>query len=369
MKKYKFPIKIAILIPTLAYGGAEKLILEELRILCKDKRFIFEVILPFSKGPLYEEFKKLSINIISFNSSHNKIGLIITYFKIYKYLKKRKFNIIHIHTIYNPFVVLLCKVTMFSKVYLTIHRYTKFTFTQILSFYFSDKVIACGKNLANFLLQYLPERKVFLLLNGIKESHKVYNVSQLKELKSNYGVQNNYPVVLSIGRLTKQKGYTYLIKSISLLKNDYPKIKLIIAGDGELREKLEDLIRELNLNNNIKLLGIIKNVFELFKISDVYVNSSLSEALPLTLLEAMSSRIPMVVTNVSGNKELVINGKTGLLINPKSEHEIAKAIKKLIDNPELGKRLAENGYKLFKEKYTIEKHCENLANLYLSGLS
>ena len=360
------PIKIAILLPTLAYGGAEKLVLDELRILCKDERFNFEVILPFSKGPLYEEFKKLGIKIKNFNSSHDKIEMIITYLKIYKYLRKRKFDIIHLHTIYNPLVVLICKAAAFHKVYSTIHRYTKFTFTQTLSFHLPDKIIACGKKLANFLTRYVPEKKVFLLLNGIKEYNKVYDTKQLKKLKSDYEVQDNYPVVLSIGRLTKQKGYTYLIKSVSFLKNDYPKVKLLIAGDGELREELQKLIKELNLTGHVRLLGIVKNVFELFQISDIYVNSSLWEALPLTLLEAMSSKIPIVATNVSGNSEVIIDGQTGLLIKPKSEHEIAKAVKKIINNPTLDKKLAENAYKLFKEKYTIEKHCENLANLYLS---
>ena len=361
MKRDKFPIKIAILLPTLAYGGAEKLILDELKVLCKDRRFNFEVILLFEKGPLYDEFKRLSLRIKAFESSHNPFKIMISYLKIYRYLRLKKFDLLHIHLLYKP-VILIFKFIN-AKFLLTVHNIRAFSFFEKVGFFFPDKVIACGERTYQFLTRYISNSKVVLLPNGVEEHNIKYDKAKLKV---KYKIKDNYPIILSIGRLTQEKGFVYLIKSVSLLKKDFPRIKLLIAGDGELREKLQGLINELDLVNHVKLLGIIKNVFELFKISDAYVNSSLWEGLPMTLLEAMSMKIPIIATDVGSNSEVVINGYTGLLVKPQSEYEIAKAVKKIINNPTLGKKLAENAYKLFKEKYTIEKHCENLANLYLS---
>lgn len=360
----KTPIKIAIVLPTLAYGGAEKLVLEELRVLSKDNRFAFELILLFEPGPLFEEFNNLDIKIKVFNSSHKPLEIIFTYFMLYRYVRREKFDIVHVHLLCKPIILILK--FLGSKFLLTVHNTERaFSFLEKITFVLSDKVIACGVGTYQFLKRFVADSKLFLLSNGIRRK-KIK--AKVEELKSRYNIQNNFPTILSIGSLTYQKGFEYLIKSIALLKVDYPKIKLLIAGDGKLRDSLQGLIGKLGLDEHITLLGIVKNVFELFELSDIYVNSSLWEGLPLTLLEAMSMKIPIIATNVGGNSEVIIDSQTGLLIKPESEYEIAEAIKKLVNNSEFAERLADNGYKLFKEKYTIEKHCEKLANLYLSML-
>ena len=342
----KTPIKIAIVLPTLAYGGAEKLVLEELRVLSKDNRFAFELILLFEPGPLFEEFKNLDIKIKVFNSSHNPLQVVVTYIMLYNYIRKEKFDLIHVHLLYNPIILILKFVG--SKFLLTVHSTERaFSFLEKITFRLSDKVIACGVGTYQFLKRFVADSKLFLLPNGIRQ--KQININDLEELKVRYNIEGNFPVILSIGRLTHQKGFEYLIKSIRLLKSNYPEIKLLIAGEGEVRENLQKLIDKLGQHDHVKLLGIVKNAFELFPISDVYVNSSLWEGLPLTLLEAMSMKIPIIATNVGGNSEVVIDHQTGLLIRSESENEIAEAIRKVLSDSEFGKKLADNAYKLFKK--------------------
>ena len=137
-------------------------------------------------------------------------------------------------------------------------------------------------------------------------------------------------VFINIGRLTEAKGQWFLIRSFKEVVEKYPNAKLIILGEGELKEKLQDLINKLNLQNNVHLLGMQKNPFKFLKHSNCFVFPSLWEGLPNTVIEALSLNIPIISAdcktgpreilcpelNIDNNIDYPYFGKYGILTKP-----------------------------------------------------
>ena len=151
--------------------------------------------------------------------------------------------------------------------------------------------------------------------------------------------------------MAEKKGVKYLLDSIKSVKDN--NIKLYIAGDGPLRNELEDFSKKNNLQSKVKFLGYIhgKDKINLIKSSGIFVVPSIitsygdREGLPVSLLEAMAASKPIIATNVGGIKDIIKNNYNGLLIKEKSSEEIVNAINKLISNKNLSKKLALNARK------------------------
>ena len=121
-------------------------------------------------------------------------------------------------------------------------------------------------------------------------------------------------------RNRSKKGVKYLIETLNIIKNKNKNIRLFIVGDGEEREYLEKLVKELTLEDYVRFIGKIPNerVLEYMVASDIFILPSLSEGFPVTFLEAMASGLPIITTNVRGLSEIIIDGENGFLVDPKS---------------------------------------------------
>ncbi len=153
------------------------------------------------------------------------------------------------------------------------------------------------------------------------------------------------PIILYVGRLSPEKGLYDLMYAIKILSR-LIKFKAIIVGDGCLRDRLIYLSHELGIDGYIEFLGPIKwgeDLFNIMKGSDVLVLPSLTEGLPLVLIEAMSQGVPVVATNVGGITELIRDNFNGLLVRPNSPKELANAIIEIIKNVEKRENLIKNG--------------------------
>ena len=150
-----------------------------------------------------------------------------------------------------------------------------------------------------------------------------------------------------------------------MLVQQIPKAVLLIGGRGDMDICLKGQIYDLNLQDNIRLLGHVERTDELLELCDVYVNSSRYEGLPMTLLDAMAHGKPIVATSVGGNSEVVRDGVTGLLVPPENPKKLYGALMKVLSDQELKEKLGAGSYNLFLEEYTIDRHCNKLANFYL----
>lgn len=179
-------------------------------------------------------------------------------------------------------------------------------------------------------LKHLGAKNAIVIPNGIDTS--VFRKVET-DLAKSLGL-NGAIVITFVGRLIYAKGVQDLISAFPMIKEAIPKAKLLIVGDGPYRRQLEELTMETGWSKDINFLGqkTREQITEILSVTDVFVNPSYSEGLPTSVLEAAAIGAPIVATDVGGTREIVENGKTGLLIKEREPGQIAEAVSLLEGN-------------------------------------
>lgn len=150
------------------------------------------------------------------------------------------------------------------------------------------------------------------------------------------------PVVASIGRLSKEKGFSYLIEAVRILLQEHGEnVRLLLIGDGRLRRELQRQADECGLKDVFLITGYLKNARNLLELVNIYVIFSLTEGLPITLLEAMASGTPIVATAVGGIPYVIENGKDALLVPSQDAQALAQAVREVLHDDLLSSNLIE----------------------------
>lgn len=193
----------------------------------------------------------------------------------------------------------------------------------------------------------------------------IYNGVSLDRLlvKDKYFIKNEKITIQAVGTLSDQKNFVLLIDSFGIFLKKYPewknRISLDIAGEGPLKDKLQKRINSANLSNQITLLGIRRDIPALLHESDLFIMSSAWEGLPISLLEAMMTGLPVIVTDVGGCRDIVLDCNAGLVVPPGNAIAIADAINFMINHPNQRLKMADNARKKsnrFNIKYSCKKH-------------
>jgi len=178
----------------------------------------------------------------------------------------------------------------------------------------------------------INKEKVFNLPDGVDlgEVRKFIDSSCLT--RADIGLNNNELVLINVNRLAKNKGVTYLIDALKLLKGEY-NAKLILVGSGPEEKRIKQQIERLGLKDNVVHFKNIpdEKMYQLFTLADVSITPTLYEGLPLVVLEAMAAGKPIVATNVSEVPQVIKNGINGLLVPPKDPKAMAMAVQKICD--------------------------------------
>ena len=172
--------------------------------------------------------------------------------------------------------------------------------------------------------------------------------------------------MLSVGELNDNKNHHVVIETLGKINN--PNIYYFIAGVGEQKELLENLIEKQGLSKQIYLLGYRDDIDDLMRLSDVYVLPSKREGLNVSLMEAMSSGLPCVVSNIRGNSDLIEMDKGGYLIEPNDNEGWENAIKKMCSLPDERERFGKNN-KLKIKNFSKEKVQKMMTDIYSKTLS
>jgi glycosyltransferase involved in cell wall biosynthesis len=168
------------------------------------------------------------------------------------------------------------------------------------------------------------------------------------------------PIALTLARLDSQKGLPYLLRAAAEL----PAVQFVLAGEGGERPALEAEIRALGLEDRVRLLGHRHDAAALLGACDVFVLPSLFEGLPVSVLEAMAAGRPVVATAVVGTTEAVVDGVTGLLVPPRDPAALARAISRLLEDPELARRLGAAGRARVEERFSADAMAHRVSDLY-----
>lgn len=172
------------------------------------------------------------------------------------------------------------------------------------------------------------------------------------EKRKALGIADDEIFILSVGELQKRKNHEPMIRAVAGLHN--PKVKYKICGRGELKEHLENLVKELNMQDQVSFLGYRKDVPEIMDAADIYAHPSLREGLGLASLEAMAAGLPLVTSNVQGIPDYVENGVTGFMCDPMDVESYKSNLERLIGDSELRRQISANNLEYVK-KYDIEK--------------
>jgi glycosyltransferase involved in cell wall biosynthesis len=172
------------------------------------------------------------------------------------------------------------------------------------------------------------------------------------------------PLVGTIARLHRQKGVVYLIRAAARIRSVHPGLRLVCAGGGPMEAELRREVRALNLESSVVLMGETGEAMKLLAASDVFVLPSLWEGLPFALIEAAALGRPIVATDVAGNREVITDGETGLLVPPADPEALAGAVVRLLGDGALAGRLAESARRLIPPRFTLGRMIRQTEELY-----
>jgi glycosyltransferase involved in cell wall biosynthesis len=168
----------------------------------------------------------------------------------------------------------------------------------------------------------------------------------------------------SIGRLSKEKGYKYLIEALSILIKKDIDARLIIIGEGDERDYLEGIVSQFQLTNRVLMPGYRKDAKQYLSYFNVFVISSLTEGLPISLLEAMQASVPVVATDVGGIPAILNNGEAGLMVKPRNPLSISEAIGSLYYHEKLSDKLTAAAYRRVTTCYSSKTMALEYLNVY-----
>lgn len=235
-----------------------------------------------------------------------------------------------------------------------------------------DMVICVSKNdLAAAEKENIADKnRLAIIHNGRSINFQLSRQEARREISSISGTDADEARIIIgvIANLYKTKGLEYLVQAAKILVDNKINIKAFILGGGPEKKELENWIRQLRLKNNVCLLGPVPNAARLLKAFDIYVCPSIKEGLSFTLIEAMQSGLPIVAADTGGNKELIINNECGLLVQPARPEELARAISRLANDPEMSAKLAVKAKKRALGHFSQEQMLKKTEEVYNSLL-
>lgn len=273
------------------------------------------------------------------------------YKEVKKILEKNRYRFLHCHSPIGGVIGRIAGYLTQTKVIYTAHGFHFFKGAPLLNWLlyypiekylsrYTEILITINKEDYERAKTFYAKKVEYIPGVGI-DVEKIKNIKIDKEQKrKELGLSKDSIVLLSVGELNKNKNHSIVIKALAKLNN--PNIHYLICGQGNLKEYLEKLIKKLKLENNVKLLGFRKDIYEIYKISDIFVFPSKREGLSVALMEAIVCELPIICSDIRGNRDIVENEKNGILIKKEKNYNL-----KLILNKILKKK--KNSIKIFNE--------------------
>jgi glycosyltransferase involved in cell wall biosynthesis len=185
-----------------------------------------------------------------------------------------------------------------------------------------------------------------------------------EQVRAIWGIPHDARLLISIGRLTEQKGYRFLLEAMHHVKRKRHDVHLVLIGTGPLEIELRRLASKLNLGASVHFAGRRLDVEHLLPHFDLFISSSLWEGLPTVILEAMAAKVPVIGTAVSGTSELIEHGRTGLLIPPGDPKQLAEAILYMLDHPDVMQYMIQASYEVVRTRFSIEAVARQYERIY-----
>jgi len=361
-------IKILHLVEDLKIGGLERVTESIVTGLDKD-RYDAEVWCLAHGGEIAEDLieKGIIVKILEMKSYYNPLRIVA----LSRLMRKEKIKILHTHgyfgSTFGRLAAIMAQVpVVITHVHSTYYGYNKrnILIERFLSF-FTDKIVCVSEAVQKFVLEVegINEKKTLVIYNGVEEPN-TYE-TELNANRKSFGISDSDIVVITVASLTPHKGHSVLIDAMHVLTQEYQNLRLLIVGDGHLRNDLAEHVKGLELTRNVVFTGLRKDICSLLRLSDIFVLPSLErEGLGMVIIEAMACGLPVIGTRLGGIPEVIEENINGFLVTPENPEELAAAMEKLISDKTARTGMGRAGRKIFEEKFTVAKMIENIESLY-----
>jgi glycosyltransferase involved in cell wall biosynthesis len=206
-------------------------------------------------------------------------------------------------------------------------------------------------------------KKVTTICNGVDVSRYTHQVDRAG-VRARLGLSESDCLVIVVGTLKEQKGHRILIEAAPEIIDRYPRLQILLVGDGALRAELQTQVSTAGIDRHVSFLGTRGDIPELLGASDLFVLPSLWEGLPMALIEAMASGLPIVATSVSGTRQVMVSGETGLLVPPGDPIRLKEAIIFLLADQRRAKQMGHLALRRIEASFSARKQAEDHIALY-----
>lgn len=234
-----------------------------------------------------------------------------------------------------------------------------------------DGIVAVSEDVKTAILatmRGIPAEKISVICNCV-DVQRYQEGFDREQIRQELGFKEDDQLGVVVATFKRQKGHQYLINAAGKLVEKYPNLHLLFVGDGELKDQLMSLTQDLNLIDRVHFLGTRSDVPSILAASDLFILPSLWEGLPMALIEAMASQLPVVATDVSGTKQVMLDGKTGILVQPGESAELEQAIQKLLDDPVMAGQMGEASRHRVESLFSAQKQALEYLDLYSLNVS
>jgi len=296
------------------------------------------------------------------------------WYRLLKIIKNKKVDIIHTHHHRTGLLGRLLGnlrsdvkvIHSFGSIYNKFSWYSRLG--HILTTPFVDSFICVSKSVENSFGRFeekLLKNKKIVIYNGI-DIFEVDREKRNRTQREKMGIKRDEYLIGNVARLIALKDQKTLIQGVAEVIKANPKVKLVIIGKGKLEKELKYLALKLDIENNVIFTGFVerKRVYRILHSLDLFIMTSLWEGFCVAVLQAMATGIPTILTKINSFQETIVDGVSGKLIPIKNPIMLAEAIKEMINNPKMAKKMAELARKRVIENFSLQKTAANYEKFY-----
>ncbi len=361
--------RIVLLATGLAYGGAET------QLMClaarlKARGWEVQVVSLLAPRAYAEELKAAGIPVASL-SIHNKLPNPCPLFRLAQLIRAWRPQILHSHMVHaNLLARLVRPLTPTPVLICTAHSIDEGGRFRELLYRLTDPLCDITTQISRVGLERyvrvgaVPRHKIRYIPNGVDTERFCPDSEARIRLRRELRLETAF-VWLAVGRFDPPKDYPSMLEAFRQVVRERPDTVLLIVGDGPLRTMMEGISRNLGLESQVRFLGIRQDVHHLMNAADAYVMSSAWEGMPMVLLEAHATGLPIVTTDVGGNREVVQDLVTGFLVPPKDPKVLAQAMLRLMNLPEEERhRMGQAGREHIEINFSLDRVVDQWETLY-----
>ena len=319
------------------------------------------------------------VHQIEFQRNPIEMANMIAYKKIQKVVAEEEYELVHVHTPVASFLTrLACRNMKYVKILYTAHgfhfykgapkkNWAIYNTLERIAARWTDGLITMNDE------DYYSAKK--LKLRKSNSIHKVHGVGldlykfspqtdeKKNKFRKDYGYNMEDFILIYVGELCYRKHQDLLLKAVEHLRSKTINIKLLLVGEGNLENHYKDLVKSLGLEKNVEFLGYRRDIPNLMAMCDIAVSTSRQEGLPVNVMEAMATGLPLVVTDCRGNSDLVYNGENGFVVGVDDAEACANSIENLYNSKDLRKEFGEKS-KMLIQNYSLDNVMEEMKDIY-----